>query len=270
MQAGPLVLSKNPPSAYAKEELVSAAGDTVPTAEKSLTEVERVVDTFIAPTKTFTDIRRNASWWLPYILVAASWFAMAYVADSKVGFETIVNNQLRLSPKQAERLEQAPPDQRAQQMNGMVKGNRIFWFYIAPVAALLLAAVMAGIYIGTFNFGFGAELKFKQCIAVFMYASLPLILKTGIAILVFFVGGGEGFTFQNPVASNLGGLVDPNSHFLYSVATSVDIFLFWTLILTGIAYSCLTRVKRSTCMAVVFCWWVVLTLFFSGLGALFA
>ena len=29
-----------------------------------LSEVERVVDTFIAPTKTFTDILRSASWWL--------------------------------------------------------------------------------------------------------------------------------------------------------------------------------------------------------------
>lgn len=249
---------------------MSDAPLAVPTEQKPLTEVERVVDTFIAPTKTFTDIRRSATWWLPYILIAVSWIAMAYVADSKVGFETIVNNQLRLSPKQAERLEQALPDQRAEQTKAMVKGNRIFWLYIAPVAALLLAVVMAGIYMGTFNFGFGAELKFKQCIAVFMYASLPLIVKVGIAILVFFVGGGEGFIFQNPVASNLSGLVDPNSRFLYSVATNVDIFLFWTLILTGIAYSCLTRVKRSTCMAVVFVWWVVLTLFFSGLGALFA
>ncbi|HEX8799974.1 MAG TPA: YIP1 family protein [Terriglobales bacterium] len=249
---------------------MSEAVSAIPVEGKPLTEVERVVDTFIAPSKTFTDIRRNASWWLPYILIAACWIAMAYVADSKVGFETIVNNQLRLSPKQADRLEQLPPDQRAEQTKAMVKGNRIFWFYIAPVAALLLAVIMAGIYMGTFNFGFGAELKFKQCLAVFMYASLPLIIKTGIAILVFFVGGGEGFTFQNPVASNLSGLVDPNSHFLYNVAANVDIFLIWTLILTGIAYSCLTRVKRSTCMAVVFAWWVVFTLFFSGLGALFA
>jgi hypothetical protein len=249
---------------------MNATADAIPAEEKPLTEVERIVDTFIAPSKTFTDIRRNASWWAPYILIAACWIALAYVADSKVGFETIVNNQLRLSPKQADKLEQLPPDQRAEQMKVMVKGNRVFWFYIAPVAALLLAVVMAGIYMATFNFGFGAELKFKQCIAVFMYASLPLVLKTGIAILVFFVGGGEGFTFQNPVASNLSGLVDPNSHFLYGVATNVDIFLFWTLILTGIAYSCLTRVKRITCLVVVFVWWVVLTLFFSALGALFA
>jgi hypothetical protein len=249
---------------------MSAAADSAVIGEKPLSEGERIIDTFIAPSKTFTDIRRNASWWLPYILVAASWLAMAYVADSKIGFETVINNQLRLSPKQADKLEQLPPDQRAEQMRVMVKGNRVFWFYIAPIAALLLGAIIAGIYLGTFNFGLGAELKYKQCFAVFMYSSLPLIIKTGLAILVIFVGGGEGFTFQNPLASNLGALVDPNSHFLYSVATGVDVFMFWTLILTGIAYSCLTRVKRSTCMAVVFIWWAVITLFFSGIAAVFA
>jgi hypothetical protein len=30
--------------------------------EPGLSQVERVVDTFIAPTKTFTDILRNTTW----------------------------------------------------------------------------------------------------------------------------------------------------------------------------------------------------------------
>jgi hypothetical protein len=73
------------------------------------------------------------------------------------------------------------------------------------------------------------------------------------------------------VASNLGGLVDPtSSHFLYSVLSAIDIFNIWVLILTGIGYSCVTRVKRGTCMAVVFGWWVVVTLVGAGIGALFA
>jgi len=249
---------------------MNAAADTAPFAEKPLTEVERVVDTFVAPSKTFTDIRRNASWWAPFILVAACWCAMAVVADTKVGMDTIVNNQMRLSPKQAERLENLPPEQREAQMKAAVKGTRIFWIYIAPIGALLLGAIVAGISMGTFNFGFGAKLKFNQCMAMFMYPSLPLIIKTLIAIMVLLAGAGEGFTFQNPVASNLGMLVDPNSHFLYNVASAIDVFTIWTLVLAGLGYSCITRLKRGTCMAVVFTWWGVMTLIFAGLGALFA
>jgi hypothetical protein len=88
-------------------------------------------------------------------------------------------------------------------------------------------------------------------------------------MLVVGLGAAEGFTFQNPVASNLGGLVDPGSHFLYSIATSLDLFTIWTLVLAGIGYSCLTRVKRGACMAVVFGWWIVLVLVGAAISAVF-
>ena len=44
--------------------------DIVVGAEAStpLSQVERVLDTFIAPSKTFHDILRDTSWWLPWLL----------------------------------------------------------------------------------------------------------------------------------------------------------------------------------------------------------
>ena len=120
---------------------------------------------------------------------------------------------------------------------------------------MIILAIIAAVLMATFNFGFGAELTFNQSLAVCMYASLPGILKALIAMLAIGVGGGESFTFQNPVASNLSGLVDPSSHFLYSIATSLDIITIWTLVLTGIGFACLTKVKRGACLGVVFGWW---------------
>ena len=248
---------------------MSSAAPAVPVDEKPLTESERVIDTFIAPSKTFTDIRRNASWWVPWLLSAIVGWGMVYVVDKKLGMEKVVENQMAMQPKQAEKLDQLPPDQRAAQMQTIVKFNRTI-AYGFPIITLIIAAVIAGILLGTFNFGFGAELKFKQCMAVTLYSWLPGIVKALIAILAISIGGGEGFTFQNPVASNLSGLVDPSSHFLYSIATSVDVFTIWTLILAGIGYSCLTRVKRGTCMVVVFGWWVAMALAGAAIGAMFA
>jgi len=236
---------------------------------KALSEGERVIDTFIAPSKTFTDIRRSASWWLPFVLMVISSFALVFVVDKKLGMEKVVENQMALSPKQAEKLDQLPPDQRAAQMQTIVKFNRVV-AYIYPVVLLVVAAIIAAVLLGTFNFGFGAELTFNQCLAVTMYSWLPGILKALIAILAVSIGGAEGFTFQNPVASNLGALVDPSSRFLYSVATSFDVFTIWVLVLAGIGYSCLTKVKRGTCMAVVFGWWLVVVLAGAGIAAVFA
>ncbi len=35
-----------------------------------LSEIARVIDTFSAPSKTFTDVKRSASWWLPFLIGA--------------------------------------------------------------------------------------------------------------------------------------------------------------------------------------------------------
>ncbi len=248
---------------------MSSAPPVAPIEEKPLSEVERIVDTFVAPSKTFTDLRRSTNWLLAYVLIAVFSIAMVVVVDKKLGMEKVVENGLALAPKQAAQLDQLSPDARAAQMEKIVNFNRIF-AYAYPVVILVFLLIVAAVLLGSFNFGLGAELRFNQCLAVCMYASLPGILKALIAIMVIAMGAGEAFTFQNPIASNFSPLVDPSSHFLYSVATSVDIFTIWTLVLTGIGFSCLTKVKRGTSMGVVFGWWAIVVLAGGGISAAFS
>lgn len=249
---------------------MSTAADPVVADGKPLTEVQRVVDTFVAPSKTFTDVKRNASWWVPWLLMSIFGLAMVVTVDKKLGMDTAYENQMRLSPKQMDKIDQMPPADKA---NAMKLGANItrYFAYGSPLLTIVFIGIIAGVLMATFNFGLGAEVKFMQAMAISMYAFLPNIIKSLIAIAVVGVGAAEGFTFQNPVASNLSGLVDPTkSNFLYSILASIDIFTIWTLILTGIGYSCVTRVKRNTCIAVVFGWWVVMALVGAGFGALFA
>lgn len=248
---------------------MSSAVPAVPVEQKPLSEVERVVDTFAAPTKTFTDLRRSSNWFVAWLLLAIASVALVVVVDKKLGMEKVVDNQLALQPKQAAQLDKLAPEQRAAQVERIVKYNRIAG-YAYPIELIIILAIIAAVLLGSFNFGLGTELSFNQCLAVCMYASLPGILKALIAMFAVAIGGGESFTFQNPVASNLSGLVDPGSHFLYSLATALDVFTIWTLVLTGVGFSCLTKVKRGTCMAVVFGWWVIVALAGAGLSAAFA
>ncbi|MGB9254419.1 MAG: YIP1 family protein [Candidatus Korobacteraceae bacterium] len=248
---------------------MSSAAPVAPLEEKPLSEVERIVDTFVAPSKTFTDLRRSSNWLVPWVLMAIVGTALVFVVDNKLGMEKVVENGLALAPKQAAQLDKLSPDARAAQIEKVVKFNRVV-AYTYPIVILIFLCIVAAVLLGTFNFGLAAELRFNQCLAVCMYASLPGILKTLIAILVIAMGAGEAFTFQNPIASNLSPLVDPNSHFLYSVATSVDLFTIWTMVLTGIAFSCLSKVKRGTCMAVVFGWWLLVVLVGAGISAAFS
>ncbi len=249
---------------------MSSSTVPAPVDAKPLSEMERVIDTFVAPSKTFTDIRRNASWWAPWLLMSILGLIWVYQVDKKVGMDKVAENQIALSPKQAAKLDQLSPDQRASQMEISVKFTRVI-AYVYPVFTLIVCAIFAGVLLATFKFGFGAsDLQFKQAYAITMFAFLPGVVKVLLSMLLIAIGSGEGFTFQNPIASNLGGLVDPSSAFLHSVLTSIDFFTIWTLVLTGIGYACVTKVKRGTAMGVVFGWWAAMVLLSAGIGALFA
>src|SRR5271157_6518670 len=143
------------------ETEMSTAADAVPTSEKPLTEVERVVDTFVAPSKTFTDIRRNASWWVPWLLMSIFGLAVVFVVDKKLGMGTAYENQLRLSPKQMDKIDQMPTDQKAKAMQVGATITRYF-AYGSPLLTIIFVAVITAVLMASFNFGFGAEVKFKE------------------------------------------------------------------------------------------------------------
>lgn len=248
---------------------MSSATPATPEAQPPLSQTERVLDTFIAPTKAFTDLRRSANWIVPFLLMSIATIALVFVADRKIGLEKIVENQLAMQPKQAARLDQLSPEDRARKMQTVVSFNRTV-SYMYPLFILVFLVIVAGVLLATFNFGLGTEVTFNQSLAVCIYASLPSVIKALLAVLVLFLGAGEAFTFQNPIASNLSGLFDPSSHFLYAVALNLDVFNIWTIALTGIGFSCLTKIKRSTCLGVLFVWWAVWVLGISGISAAFS
>src|SRR2546427_10850847 len=74
-----------------------------------LSQVERVVDTYVAPTKTFKDILRDASWWLPYLLGAVLGLLFAYVILNKVGLPTLVDGVVHHSKTLEDTLANATP-----------------------------------------------------------------------------------------------------------------------------------------------------------------
>ena len=236
-----------------------------------LSQGVRIVNTFIAPAKTFTDLRRNASWWVPFLLSVIVSIIFVAVVDQKVGFRKVTENQIQMSPKASARLDQMPAAEGNKAIASQATVTRYisygFWLLI-----LIWNVIVAAILLGTFKLGAGADLTFKTSLAVVMYASLPLLMKSLLAIVSLLAGmNTDSFTFQNPVATNPGYRLNPaDSPFLYSLATSLDIFMIWTLILTAIGMSCVGKIKRSTALAVVFGWYVVFMLVSAGFGALFS
>jgi hypothetical protein len=71
----------------------------------------------------------------------------------------------------------------------------------------------------------------------------------------------DGFNLRNPVATNPGYFIGPDgSPVLRALLTPFDVFSLWSLILTAIGISCISKVKRGTAYAVVFGWFAVYVL----------
>ena len=238
-----------------------AASAVVPPQEPApLSEAQRLVDTFIAPSKTFTDFRRNASWWAPFLIIAVVSLSFIYVVDQKVGFRKVVENQIQLQPKRAAQLESLPADQREKNMALQVTITKIISYFV-PAIALILYALFAGILFLTLKFGTSADIKYKHLFALIVYTRLPELLRALLATLSLLAGvSGDGFNIENPVATNPGYFIGPDgSAVLRALLTPLDVITLWTLVLTAIGITCISKTKRGTAFAVV-CGWYVLVL----------
>lgn len=245
---------------------------TPETAPKGLSEPERVINTFLAPSKTFEDIRRNASWWLPFILTALVSTAFFFTIDKKVGFDQVVQNQIAQSAKAQAQMDRMPPDQRDRALEMRAKGTKIFTIYFGWIFGIVAAVVVAGVLMATFNFGLGAEVKFKTALAIVMFAWLPAIVRALIGMITLFAGASpDSFNLNNPVATNLAAFMTPGqSPFLYGMGQMIDIVSIWIVYLLALGFSRNSKVKMGTAFVAVAGWYVVVCIAGAGVAAAFS
>ena len=237
--------------------------------EQPLSQWQRLLYVFLAPSKTFTDILRSSSWWLPFVLTALVGYGFTYAVERQVGWDQVVENTIQQSPQQQDRIANMTPDQAA----AMKRGMRMFIRYISyasPLFALAVAALVSSLLLATLNFIFAGRAKFGQVMAVYFYATFPLNLKYVLGILVLFAGLNPGqFRIQNPVGSNLGYYLSPDTPaWLLALAMQMGIFTFWLMILLALGCAIVARLKRSQGAAAVVSWWILLVLVTVGWTAL--
>jgi hypothetical protein len=238
-----------------------------------LTQWQRVAYTFSAPSKTFEDIKRgNRSWWLPLILFVIVGTALWGSATAKVGWRQVEENGLRIAPKQAERLQQLPPEQVETQMKVGAIVQEVLWI-MGPVWVLLMNLIAAGVLMGTINFGFGGRAKFGEVLAVSWYAGLPGLIKLALGAVSLWVGlAPESFLPGNPAGTNPGYYFSPTeiSLVLWAVLTALDVTFIWTLVLFAKGLAKVAGTKPATGYYAVFGWWVILLLIQLGSTAIFS
>ena len=193
-----------PPQQYSSPEPLAVAP-----VGPGLSEPQRLVNTFIAPSKTFEDLKRNASWWVPWLIMSVFTLAAAFVMTQKIDFPRLAQQRMEQSKFGQRQLESAPAADRDRIIHlqaGILKGT----LFVRPVFGLLLGLLGAAILMAIYNFILGAEVPFQRATAILFYASLPTIIKTVLLCLSLWFSADPGGIDPdiNPVATNPGFFMD--------------------------------------------------------------
>jgi hypothetical protein len=238
----------------------------------SLSQWQRVLNTFTAPSKTFEDIKRgNRSWWMPFIIMVLGFAVFFGVVQTEITWGQVYQNQLRDMPEFAKNLmDRMTPEQKAEAAS---KGPMQQAIRAAgtPLGIVLIDLIGAGILLGTINFGFGGKAKYSSLLAVELYAGLAIWPLRWIlaAITTPFVDP-EAFNLQNPAPCNLAAFfpsIHESSLTVYTLLSSIDVLTIWGMVLTAIGVAAVAGVKRSSGYVAVFGWWVIGLLLGVGFAA---
>lgn len=240
-----------------------------------LSQSGRIVNTFIAPSRTFGDLQRSASWWAPWLLISLMSVIFIYSIDRTIGFDQISQSAIAKSPR-AEQFEKLPADQQARQLRITATFTR-YISYTSPVIILVVFVVVAAVLMGTFNLALGTSVPFKIALAIVVYSGLPGIIGAALGAISVVAGGMSGsldkeaFDMRNPVATNPAYFMDPaGNKFAYGMASALDIFVIWNIALIGIGFACAGKVKRGTAIGTVAGWYLLYKLLTAGAAALFS
>jgi Yip1 domain len=234
------------------EDVVAVTEET-----RGLTQMERVVDVFVAPTKTFRDILRDTSWWLPYLLMVVAMVGVTVAVQQKVGWQQVVETQIRMNPSQQSQMSSLTPEQQAQRMHTIALGYQ-YSSYASPLIVLAVSALAALVLWASFNFGLGASTTYAQIFCLWMYCSLPRLLGAFVTLVTLCFGGSpESFDMKVPAGTNIAYYIPDASSWLRALLGYFDVIGIWVLVLLVIGGSIVAKVKIGQAAAVVLGWWLL-------------
>src|SRR6202012_5367623 len=232
-----------------------------------LSQVERVINTFIEPSKTFNDIKRNRSWWLPFLILVVLGYGFCFAAVQHVGWESLTTNVLRSQPKNAERLDKGTPAEQAQMLS-VTKGIMEGFMVGSPAVVLIVNALIALLLWGGFAFVLGGTTTYGEMFAVSIFASLPNALNSLIAIVTAFVSDPQTYNLNVPSPASLAYFLDASAApWLISLAKPLDVFSLWGLALAGFGGAIVSRVKPLRGIMLVFGVWLLYVIVKFGIAA---
>jgi len=252
-----------PPQQYSSPEpaLIAPTGP-------GLSEPQRLINTFIAPSKTFEDLKRNASWWVPWVVTSIFIVIFGVVAVQKIDMVQFLQREIDKSPSAQRRMEQLTPEQRQKGLAMQATGTKVV-FYIYPLFTLVGGLIIAAVLMAVFNFMLGAEVPFQRAMAVVFYSYLPFIISTILLTVSVLVSSDPNtIDLTNPMPTNPGFFMDPQGNkFIYSIVSGLDIFNIWVVTLLGLGFAASSSNRKPAIRTGITTMFIVYAIFIFGRAA---
>lgn len=241
-----------------------SGSDSVPAP---MGEFSRIMGVFFEPKKTFGDIAQRPRWLVPMLIAIVSGAVLMYLFSTHIGWEPM----LRRAFETNSRVQQLTPEQRQNALNLQLRIVPVIAYVGVLLGPALMYLIGGGIILGIVKALLGVPMRFAQVFAVMAYASLPRVIYSVLSIVVLFLKNPEDFDIQNSFASNPGAFMDPttSSKFLYTLASAVDVFSIWVILLvaTGLKAAGGKRISFGGALFAVVLPWAVYVLIRGGLAA---
>jgi Yip1 domain len=242
-----------------------------PSAENAappMGEAGRITGVLFDPKKAFADIAAKPTWILPVVLSIVIGLAFVYIFTSRVGWDRYFHTLAETNT----RMQQMDAQQRETQIQMQVKFGPIFGYVFGVIGPALMALIVGAVILLMAKIG-GASLKFKQTFAIAAWASLPRVISGILALVVMFTKNPEDFNLQNPLPFfNAGGFLEPppnSGKFIYTLATSFDLFTIWVILLLAVGISAGARkMPFSKAVLLVVVPWLIWVLVSSGFAGM--
>jgi len=221
-----------------------------------LSELSRLGAVFFDPKRAFADIAARPRWWAPLLLSVVVGVIFVYLFSQRVGWQHYLERAIESSP----RTESLTAEQRQRVLEQQLPLVSVFAYVGAVGGTVVSALVVAGLLLFVSNLMLSAQLAFRQVFAATCYALLPNVLAGLFGILMMYLKAPEDFDLENPTAFNIGAYLDPQAtpKWLVSVASSIDLFSIWVILLLALGLSAAARkLNYSRALAAVVGLWVV-------------
>jgi len=232
-------------------------------------ELARLTGVVWSPGTAFRDIAARPRWWPPLVTLVLASLVFTYTFTQRVGWERFFRQQAETNS----RMRDLPADQKEQTLAAQMRFGPIISYAAIVVGFPIMALAIAGVFLLLFRTVFGAELSFRQALAIVCYAWVPLLFGSIMALAVMLLKNPEEFDLQYPTLTNIGAFLDPAStpKWLLSLGTSIDIFTIWVLILLATGFAAAGRkISWGSSFACVMGTWAVYVLVKMGWAAAFS